>query len=163
MVSVAPSRGEKGPAASRLALFDNSAELFVARLDGAQSLLQASASRQALGIDARKWFDPRGLDRNRFPKVRIMGVEAKWFTAELRPPAELWECLEALAALRRGDRVVFYCEHGKHRSFQLALYVLSPFLGVRGRRQLYQDEAPGGRGLPSTQVVASCRVSAVGA
>ena len=124
LVVTKPSTRSAGPAASRIALFENWGELFVAREEGAISLLE-TASRPTLAIDARQWFDV--YDHSRYS--RIVGVDAKWYTQALRPPAELWKHLEvALVALRKGERVILFCEKGKHRSFQLCLYLLSPFL-----------------------------------
>ena len=117
-----PSQGETAPAASRIALFGNGADVFVCTEDGAIGLL--AASRHTLLIDARQWFDVRDIDE----MTRSMGVQAKWYTSKMRRPAALWDYLTvALEALQQGHRVAIFCEHGKHRSFQLCLYLLSPW------------------------------------
>ena len=130
MVSPPPLPRQAGPAITRIVLLDNYAELFLGTFEGAWSLLeqgQQGASRRTLAIDARDWFDLYEVQGN--PKVRVMGVEAAWFTVELRTPGILWQELrEALVALRAGERVILFCRQGKHRSFQLLLYLLSPYM-----------------------------------
>ena len=124
LVSHSPSiRSKRGPAASRIALLDNYAEVFLAREEGARFLLD-TAARPTLLIDARKWFDV--FEANDF--ARVVGIKAQWFTEALRPRQDIWDCLNvALEALWNGERVVLFCEAARHRCFQLLLYLLSPY------------------------------------
>ena len=116
----------RAPAASRIALLDNFAELYLAREEGARRFLD-SASRPTLAIDAREWFDPYNHNDNEL--ARIVGVKAKHFTSQLRQPSELWPYLDiALDALRHGERVIIFCREGRHRSFQLLCYLLSAYM-----------------------------------
>ena len=118
------AHGTRAPAASRIALLNNFAELYLAREEAAMHFLD-TASRPTLAIDAREWFDLY----NHNDWARIVGVKAQHFTHQLRQPSELWPYLDiAFDALRRGERVIIFCKQGRHRSFQLALYLLSPYM-----------------------------------
>ena len=81
-------------------------------------------------------FAPHARDRC---EVLVQGAgHTKWLAGHGResavahrgfaPPGRALENLDiALEALRNAERVVVFCTHGKHRSFQLLLYLLSPY------------------------------------
>ena len=118
------------PPVSRIATFSNGAEVFVAKAEGANMWIRAvekleeMASSPLLAVDARDW----GALWSRKPQAERMGIHAQWFTQEYRPPDVMWTAmLPILKALASGRRIIFFCKAGRHRSFQLALWLLMPY------------------------------------
>ena len=122
--------GLQAPPASRIATFANGAEVFVATEEGAHMWMRAvdelgeMASSPLLAVDARKWYDLY----SRSPQTEMIGIQAWWWTEAYRPRAEMWDAmLPIMRALASGRRIIFFCKAGRHRSFQLALWLLMPY------------------------------------
>ena len=129
-VEVQLNPGLETPPVSRIATFSNGAEVFVATEEGANMWMSAvdkledMASSPLLAVDARNWYDLW----SRSPQTEMMGIQAWWFTEAYRPRDDMWNAmLPIMKALASGRRIIFFCKAGRHRSFQLALWLLMPY------------------------------------
>ena len=122
------------PDASRIARFANGAEIFIARAEGAErwsdamkklDILDMPASGPLMLVDARNDFEHRRIYEEHREEV---GIKAVRFTSKLQDPGVLAEALKPVVkALVAGQRIVFWCKAGRHRSFQLAMWLLAPW------------------------------------
>ena len=112
------------PRVSRIATFDNGAEVFIATEQGAHdwararlaSGMQEPASGHMLLVEAREWQVARFVE-----PADIIGI-----LPSNSHPTTLWsEMLPVFRALADCRKIIFFCKDGKRRSFQLALWLLS--------------------------------------
>ena len=125
---------EIAPDASRIASFSNGAEVYIAREEGARrwsdayknlDVLDMPASGPLYLVDARDEIDHHHYVAEFREEI---GIRAVRFTTHLQNPATLARAMKPVVnALVAGQRIVFFCKHGRHRSFQLALWLLAPF------------------------------------
>ena len=116
------------PPASRIAKFLNGAEVFIATEEGAHLWMEASSHAEMppegplLVVDARSDFDLRFEPADHRERIGIM---AKFFTQKLRRPSDLFDAMApVIEALVDGRRIIFFCQAGRHRSFQLAMWLM---------------------------------------
>ena len=118
------------PEVSRIVGFSNGAEVFIGTEEGAWRWIDAvadlpvPASGPLLAVDAREDF---ASQREGATAERI-GIHAQTWTKELSDWSRdaLWEAMwPVFVALFAGRRIVFFCKAGRHRSFQLCLWLLS--------------------------------------